>query len=74
MQDFKTGGYCPSCLHSKNECTCLQQQLNRITSASNDAKPNVIRSVCDCGNELTEKELFYETCLKCEKDLSQTDV
>lgn len=22
---------------------------------------------CDCGNELTEKELFYETCLKCEK-------
>ena len=39
MQDFKTGGYCPSCLHSKNECTCLQQQLNRITSADIEANP-----------------------------------
>lgn len=26
---------------------------------------DVIRSVCKCGNQLTEKELFYETCLQC---------
>jgi len=29
--------------------------------------------VCECGNTLTDKELFYETCLKCEKTIEQTD-
>jgi hypothetical protein len=25
--------------------------------------------ICECGNELTEKEIFYETCLKCCKTI-----
>lgn len=29
------------------------------------SNPVVIGSVCKCGNQLTEKELFYETCLQC---------
>lgn len=24
-----------------------------------------MRLVCKCGNDLLEKEIFYETCLKC---------
>ena len=66
MQDFKTGGYCPSCLHSKNECTCLQQ-LNRITSASNDAKPNVVGNPSLSDSDIKfrlwdslKKEMFFE--------------
>jgi len=26
---------------------------------------DVSGQVCNCGNELTDKEIFYETCLKC---------
>lgn len=33
----------------------------------NFIKPDVIKSVCKCGNDLTEKEIFYETCLKCDR-------
>lgn len=59
MQEFKTGGYCPSCKKSRSNCTCLQQQLKNI--------PKTITPYCECGNELTEKELFYDTCLNCGK-------
>lgn len=26
-----------------------------------------------CGNELTEKEIFYDCCLKCDECLNQED-
>jgi hypothetical protein len=46
-----------------------------VTSSSQTiAKPIVIRLVCVCGNKLTEKELFYETCLQCGETPTQTDV
>lgn len=24
MSEFKTGGYCPTCLHASDNCTCMQ--------------------------------------------------
>ncbi len=36
-------------------------------TSKNLVQPDVIKSVCKCGNELTEKEIFYETCLKCDR-------
>lgn len=35
--------------------------------------PDVSNSVCSCGNKLTEKEIFYETCLVCMATVEQTD-
>jgi hypothetical protein len=32
-------------------------------------KSNVKKRFCKCGNELTEKEIFYETCLKCDNPI-----
>ena len=29
MEEFKTGGYCPNCLHAIENCTCWEQ-LNKI--------------------------------------------
>jgi len=43
----------------KAENKGLKQQVKKLN------KPVVMRSVCKCGNQLTEKELFYEMCLQC---------
>ena len=46
----------------------IMDAVEKYSKALIAAKPIVIgrsEQVCGCGNELTEKEVFYETCLKC---------
>ena len=67
MQEFKTGGYCPSCLRSKDKCKCIQRQMKSTPSASNDGKPFVIGTltphicpVCG-GNGLVPNGFYMQT-------------
>lgn len=57
--------------------TMTEEKVTDIYALTNDlmcmvkkANTPVIKpQVCDCGNDLTEKEIFYETCLKCDKEV-----
>lgn len=46
-----------------NDLMCKVKKLNKL---SQDSDNNYF---CKCGNKLTDKELFYETCLKCNKEI-----
>lgn len=54
-----------------DEAEAILKYINSKTEQEKEdiIKPDVIKSVCKCGNELTEKEIFYETCLKCDDSL-----
>jgi hypothetical protein len=43
-----------------NDLMCKVKKLN---------KPVVSGQVCKCGNDLTDKEIFYKTCLKCDAEV-----
>jgi hypothetical protein len=49
----------------------LQKQIKELKAEIKKLhqlnKSAVANKVCNCGNKLTEKELFYQTCLKCDK-------
>jgi len=57
--------------------TLTEQKATDIYAITNDLmgmikninKVVVSDQVCKCGNDLTDKEIFYETCLKCLRDV-----
>ena len=38
MNEFKTGGYCPVCLHTTAGCTCMQTMSNIINKSMKEEK------------------------------------
>jgi len=55
-------------------CFLAQQQANGDNTGNSGLYlQRVSNSVCSCGNKLTEKEIFYETCLVCMATVEQTD-
>lgn len=57
--------------------TMTEEKATDIYAITNDLmckvkkknKPIVNDRICKCGNDLTEKEIFYETCLKCDGEV-----
>jgi len=50
MNEFRTGGYCPVCLHDKKNCTCMQTLSNLINKTIMDERLENVNLV----NELQE--------------------
>jgi hypothetical protein len=38
MNEFRTGGYCPVCLHTTAGCTCMETMSNLIKKSMKDEK------------------------------------
>ena len=38
MDDFKTGGYCPTCLHATSGCTCMKDYWKSIITTTMDER------------------------------------
>jgi hypothetical protein len=57
--NFKTGGYCPSCLKGKDDCTCLRNSMKMPSTPPPPVRTLLIKFVTEFINEFPETNLDY---------------